>query len=360
MSSANLSAQRTHRLSASTEELLRAALSDHLKADLQDDRKLADCVLQLSDYFTQQNGAATPWNEKWCQIAYLVYYAPLNALRLESVLEECLNLGFLSPSERVLDFGSGLGSFSWAWQNHLATSAQDFEFHIHEYEPHSEARRLAALIQQSRDQEARTMSSDSKPSRIDVADSLPRQPPSLAVLSYSLVESGQVPSELLKAQKLIIMEPSTRLQGRRLMELRTKLIKQGYFIWAPCVHQDSCPLLLHSEKDWCHDRIAFEQPSWFQALESHLPVKNQTLTLSYLCASREPPPQSLSREARITGDLLIEKGKRRQLICQNSERLFLTWLDRHWKKTDVGYPRGVRAPRSEGTATGNELRIERS
>lgn len=342
-------------LNALNEELLDEVLNKKFRLSLDDTQELADCIQRLSDHFINEPGAPTPWQESWCQIAYLVYYSPLNALRLSSVFKECLRLGFFESTENVLDFGAGLGSVTWAWNLLPRELTEHLKMTSFEYEPHPEAQKLARLIEQSR---ATLLDQSSSVIRRTSHEAQGPQEYSTVVLSYSLIESGKLPPEALKADKLIIMEPSTRTQGRKLMELRQNLIQEGRSVWAPCVHQEECPLLIHSEKDWCHDRIHFTAPNWFLNIEDRLPMKNQTLTFSYLCVSKDPRQRPPTPEVRVVGDLLVENGKRRQLICQNSSRVFLTWMDRYWKKNQSPqYPRGVLISPPSGELKGNEIRV---
>jgi hypothetical protein len=342
-------------LTEKTEELLDLVLQKKYGLDLDESKKLAESVQRLSDYFIQNPGAPTPWQESWCQIAYLVYYSPLNALRLSSVFQECLRLGFFDAQEEILDYGAGLGSVTWAWDALPVELTAHIRMTAYEQEPHPEAQKLARTVDEVR---STLHGNQSPPYRRTVSNPDRKQNYSTATLSYSLIESGTLPAVALNADKIIIVEPSTRLQGRKLMELRQNMIDQGRSVWAPCVHQDQCPLLISSEKDWCHDRIHFKPPIWFLNLEDLLPMKNQTLTFSYLCLSRKKRPQGAAPEIRVVGDLLVENGKRRQLICQNSSRVFLTWMDRHWKKNQSPqYPRGILIAPPVGETKGNEIRV---
>jgi ribosomal protein RSM22 (predicted rRNA methylase) len=185
------------------------------------------------------------------------------------------------------------------------------------------------------------------------------------VLSYSLNELGRLPEEIRRARALLIIEPSTRENGRALQQLRAELLNEGFFAWAPCTHQSPCPLLTHSERDWCHMRVHCERPSWLKAIEQQIPVRNDTLTYSYLLLRRDPPatislrplkPADENPLARVIGDTLHERGKIRQAICRGPEREFFSWLTRHGEPEPL--PRGavVSVPH-DAEKKGNELRI---
>lgn len=61
-------------------------------------------------------------------------------------------------------------------------------------------------------------------------------------------------------------------------------------------------------------------------MEAILPMKNRTLTYSYLLVSRRVPHPSHRGWARVIGDTLKERGKTRQMICRGEKREFLSWL----------------------------------
>jgi len=90
-------------------------------------------------------------------------------------------------------------------------------------------------------------------------------------------------------------------------------------------------------------------------MEEHLPMKNKTLTMSYLLM-RKAKPQVISA-ARVVGDTLKEKGKDRQMICRGSEREFLAWMHKNGIAQEI--PRGslVEIP-NDLQKVSNELRVQ--
>ena len=138
-------------------------------------------------------------------------------------------------------------------------------------------------------------------SRIPLPDALKKKS-ALLLLSYVLTEQLTPPAEILQYDSVIVMEPSTHQDGRRLMEWREMWIQNGFHIWAPCTHQSACPLLHHSKKDWCHDRVIWERPDWWLEMEKHLPFKNKSVTFSYVMMSRRAPPLAPVGLARLVGE----------------------------------------------------------
>ena len=155
----------------------------------------------------------------------------------------------------------------------------------------------------------------------------------LLLASYVYTELLEAPLWWRDIEALALVEPSTQTDARKLQALRAELIAAGYQIWAPCTHMQDCPMLLHSKKDWCHDRIHWKAPAWFIEMEKTLPMKNRTLTFSYILARKtKPAPARLQSLARLVGDTLIEKGKNRQPVCRSSAREFLSWFPQRFPK----------------------------
>lgn len=290
--------------------LMETQISEALKPlglELSNSRKIADCILQLSDFFIQSGNYATPWKEKWAQIAYLTYFLPLNFLRVEAAIAEGERVGFFKDLDHAIDFGSGPGTASMALKNLFpADKIQLIEW----AEQAAQQAKFFGNFKYAQKFEDRMMKNPKK---------------TLGVFSYSLTELNTFPSWASDCEALMILEPATHDDGRKLQELRAVLIEKGFYAWAPCTHQKACPLLVHSKKDWCHDRIFFKAPKWFTEIEKHLPIKNKTLTYSYLLARKTAPEEVLHR-GRLVGDQLAEKGKDRQLFCRNDRREYLAWL----------------------------------
>jgi len=273
--------------------------------------KLAEDVLSVSTHFQEADGPQTPW-EKFHQ-AYLFYFLPLNLARAKALFESLEPL--MTPlTEELFDLGAGYGNLTLLkeeFPDFLKGKITSIE---HQPPPHSENLPTPP------------------PSLKKLPFSLPAS--SVGFFSYSWVEMQTSLEQLEKFDTLIFMEPSTSVVARKIMALRKDLIGRGFQALAPCTHQKDCPLLLHSRTDWCHDRVYFEASPWFLELESLLPMKNHSLTYTYLVVSRSRP--ALAQDwTRVIGDTLKEKGKSRQAICFDDERRFLSWLKRDFEEIPV-------------------------
>lgn len=308
---------------------------------------LAKAIRTASDFYIRKPEAATPWFEPTMKAAQIFYYLPLNHLRAQAVVQEGLAAGFFDGLENFVDYGAGLGAAALALSLGPGNSKTWKQKTLVEQAP--EARKILETM--SAFSNAQILShSDFSRARMDLQKSL-------VCFSYSLTEQEELPPWALQAEALMIIEPSTQVDGRKLLHVRDALRAAGYHIWAPCTHQEDCPLLKESKRDWCHDRIHFTQPEWFQKLERELPMKNQTLTMSYLLARRGGDRKPLkSSTARIIGDMLPENGKTRQLMCRSSSREFLTWMHRKTEVQEI--PRGVLVDIPEtAQKVSNEVRV---
>lgn len=308
-----------------------------------DQRKIAHATLQLSDFFIQHPEESTPWEKNWAQLAYAFYFLPLNSIRVQRVLEQLpFPIGDLKLKQ-VFDFGAGLAT---------ASRLIDYpDIHLNLIEQAPEAQDLVRRYDRA---QARYHWQADPPTREEV-----KSKPTLSCFSYSLTELAELPAWAWESRALLLIEPSTQEDGRKLMALRQKLIDRDFVMLAPCTHQLACPLLTQSKNDWCHDRVHTELPDWLRQIESYLPMKNRTLTSSYLFAVQKnyvPIANSRAPVARVVGDLLKEKGKDRQLICRGPEREYLAWMHKHGEHQEILRGELIDIPQ-ELAKTANEIRV---
>lgn len=318
--------------------------SDKPEVSLQ---KIADSVMRLSNHYIEKPEAETPWNEEFCQIAYRYYYLPLNYTRASKVLNRAEQVNFFEGLSHFIDWGCGPGTLSLAVARNEILKKQIKSQILFDISPTALNKFSDLHTQLVGPKTLSSLNLDHINSRQNTA----------LMFSYSLTELEALPKGWNNFEALVILEPSTGQDGRRLMSWREKIIGAGYHIWAPCTHHQACPLLTHSKNDWCHDRATVNAPEWFEQLEHLLPMRNRTVTTSYLLARRQKPAELPQNSARLTGDSLEEKGKTRQLVCRGPEREFLTWM--HKKISPQTLERGELIVLPENIEIkSNELRLQ--
>lgn len=336
----------TFRLPPELEVAIENILKRKFALSFSDSKVIASAILRLSQVYTDKElTVETPWREKFCQVAYLSYYLPLNYLRNLAVVREGKRLGFFGTNNftHLQDFGAGLGSSTLALCHEGILKGHS----LSDLEQSPEA---LSLLNEIRKELGMSFRLD-----LNAKSETELAKPTLGIFSYSLAELSKPPAWMWECEALMIVEPSTREKSRKLIELRAELLQKGFSIWAPCTHELACPMSGISS-DFCHDRIHVEIPAWLQDVEKHLPMRNRTLTFSYILAGKQKPLQN-EKLARLVGDSLDEKGKTRQLICFDDSRVYLAWLKKYGKMQEL--PRGhrVKMP-TDFEMKGNEMRVK--
>jgi ribosomal protein RSM22 (predicted rRNA methylase) len=338
--------------------ILEKCLND-LGFSLSDKNKLANAVIELSNKYTSTESKTNVWSSKSHCAAYLAYFFPLNYLRVLRTLNQLHEREFWSLEiENWWELGSGSGAAFFAYLDFLNDSKVNILSKIKTanfYDTSNEAHKLFKQIL------------DLNYPNIHINCNWSSEPniktpvkKTLFVASYSINEilvnsslNFSISNLLSKFEHLMIVDSAQQVVVRDLMKLRKQLIEMNYKVWAPCTHQNNCPLLIHSQKDWCFDRFFVQLPNWYYDIEKFLPMKNRTLTYSYWGLSQEAP-SPINLDARVIGDTLKEKGKTRQAICRNSDREFLSWLKKQGEAAD--HSRGSLISTQNLVKVGNELR----
>lgn len=317
-------------MNAMPESLEKSLLS--LLGGVPNPKDWAKSVQRLSNHYVSEPDAISPWNEAWAREALLSYYHPLNQSRARRVASQGDRLGFFQGLNHMIDLGCGSAAASLGFLQVLP-GIPSLELIDHSFEITQVAKKL---VEASGFSPSAIRTSQQSLERL--AAGLETKPETLLILSYVLTEAHSMRAleQILKVrpdiEALAILEPSTSQDGRKLQMMREPLQKLGFHIWAPCTHSGECPLLKDSDRDWCHDRLVPQTPTWWQSLEDELPMKNRTVTVSYLLARRTPrpsfvnPPSSGQQEVRVIGDRMTEKTKIRQMICRGENREFISWF----------------------------------
>ncbi|MEM7244281.1 MAG: small ribosomal subunit Rsm22 family protein [Acidobacteriota bacterium] len=227
---------------------------------------------------------------------------PAAHAQLQAVFETAADLAPDFAPTTVLDLGSGPGTALWAaravWPSLEKAVACEKE---------PSTRRLA---QELADGGGLTDGLSVRWVEDDITQGIPAG-------RFDLVLLGSVLSELDPADRrrlgikawgacagvLVAVEPGTPPTFRVLEDLRQQLVGMGGSTWAPCPHDDACPL---RGDDWCHFvQRHLRPPFQKQAKTASLPYEDATF--SHVVVGREPAPQRpWARVLRVPG-----KAKRR-------------------------------------------------
>lgn len=323
---------------------------------LSQSKKLAQQIELLSDYYNKNEIKQTPWLNEATQLAYVCYFFPLNYLRSLAVIEKNKSLNFFNNFEYQFEVGSGLGSTNLA----MLDAGLSFKKNIFLESSNIAKNQHQSLIEQFYPKQDSSWSHQFKSNWFK---SYNLKAKTLFTASYSInevlgshMDLNELGRELDYFDGHLIVEPSTQKHSRSLLKLRSELLST-YKVWAPCTHQGPCPLLTHSVKDWCHDRVFIKMPDWYYDIESKLKIKNNTLTYSYLMIHKNQPPSFVNSLARVIGDTQKEKGKTIQMICRGESREFLSWLKKNKNSQWIERGQLIDIPK-DAVQKANEIRVE--
>ena len=192
--------------------------------------------------------------------AYTLYYAPVNFAKILHLMNKLPSDIFTSETLRILDFGSGPATASFAVDAFTSQSV------------------IADCVDYSKDmlEIINKISSGISPSksRFNCRVSFEEGQPDLYdmiilpnVLSeISMTSREPLMESLLASLKdkgiLLILEPALQRITREAMQERDRLLSKYRSLVPifPCTRRDACPMLKSSETDWCHGILEWQEP----------------------------------------------------------------------------------------------------
>jgi hypothetical protein len=122
---------------------------------------------------------------------------------------------------------------------------------------------------------------------------------------------------------LVIIEPASKSESRRLLRLRDKATSKGLTIYSPCTHQMNCPALV-KEDDWCFNEVAWERPEFIRYVDDEVGNVRLSLKYTYIIfiknGSTLHSNLGLPTASRIVSEVFAEKGRTRAIICDENGR----------------------------------------
>ncbi len=143
--------------------------------------------------------------------------------------------------------------------------------------------------------------------------------------------------------RLLVMEPALRITTRDLMSLRDSLLEEeAGFVYAPCLHQAACPMLKANHRDWCHTYIPWERPAWIEKIDRLVAIRKDYLKCAYILLGKEEPKTAPKDIWRVVSGPLNSKGKSERLLCGEGalpDLMRITRLDRDASKENQDFDR---------------------
>jgi SAM-dependent methyltransferase len=302
------------------------------------------------------------FNKKELRSGYLLYFLPVNALKI-SILMKDLPPDFFSKPRSVLDLGSGPGTGALGcllaapdgWSGHFTLVDQNRDI----------LNDAQALFKKLGHGEPRCIVTDlHKPLKRD----FPHAPFDLIIAANVFNEwknterkarfiESLIKKQLAPGGRMLIVEPALRHPTRDLMELRNRLLgivgvggaggrasmgaqaskpsthgipagdrthrasanRSGINVYAPCLHQEACPMLAENKRDWCHMYWDWERPEMIEKFDRLVGIEKTYLKASYLllgnAVGADLKPAPTKDQWRVVSGALNSKGKSERLLC---------------------------------------------
>lgn len=286
------------------------------------------------------------------RVAYLMYFAPLNAIRFLGMcrmtlerpgLHELLKDILARRPIRILDVGAGPGNALWGWLYFLAEAYPELlpglNLEVHLVDQSGKILLDAEALLEPFRPEIESLRVFRR--RFDFETGLPEGRFDLIFLPYCLNELPSESSRWRLVSELIgrnlgrgllwIIEPATSVHAKRLAALRDRMVEESLpvQIVSPCLHSGRCPLAAPGLRDFCHFTTRYHPNlgAAYRQIKRYLCSRDRmrfdvseekVLSFSYVVLSNHEAAFRLPRsvEKLVISDALHESPKgKKYMIC---------------------------------------------
>lgn len=272
-------------------------------------------------------------DSKEARDAYLVYFTTTNLLKAVPPLREFFGFGGIKmPAQlNVLDLGCGTGAAAWgllAFLDEISSAVPlSLTFADIVKENLAICRKFLSHFEKGKRIYVSYTHTDLSGSSLTFESLTENSPYQLIMMMNTLNElSEENDGTLLQSLlgmldtngAIVIIEPASREESRRLLRFRDKAVGKGATVFSPCTHQLPCPALV-KEGDWCHTKIEWERPEFIKIIDEQIGNLRLSLKSSYIVLTKNG--RTLATDlgqnglSRIVSEVFIEKGRRRAYLC---------------------------------------------
>ncbi len=324
-------------------------------------KRVAEIVSAMSEYFTRKNLRKEfvfydYLSNAEVQLGYLVYFTTTNLLKVHVPLNEISYSNFFKGKTKfeILDIGTGLGTvvmgtIIWMHENIKYFKNVEVKFvaldkveqNIKKFQEN-----LDVFLNELKNHYQKTIKITIEPAIFDIEHAF-----EMFHKRFDLITVANTLNEVAyeKRNKLlrlinagikddgfvILIEPALMTTSRDLLDFRDKMIKQGFYIYSPCLRNSNCPAL-QTEKDWCHTEVKWKRPEFIRQIDLVSGNYRRTLKFSYIVASKRDVnlidfiigERNFKDYFRVVSQLIVEKGKKHCYLCNEMGRLHCIKLDR--------------------------------
>lgn len=334
--------------------LIDAVATAELRAHDLSGTALAAAVQRVSEAYRRQSGTpADLHGDRAALCARLRFFLPRDLPKIQAPLAELAAAAAFPQARalRVLDVGAGLGTTSLGTALFALEQLGCERVRVDAFDRDAAALAIAAKLAKRAASDL-SLPFELTPHAAALGPALlerARPPYDLIVLGFVLNEVGDAQQDPVEHHQrwlarlcellapdgaLIVLEPALREPSRTLQQVRGRFAAEAGppYVFAPCLHRGSCPLL-ERERDWCHEQLPVALPPALAGLARAAGLRSEELSFSYLTLHRAPrslaeldPAYAL---ARVVSSALRSKGKLEVAVCGATATRKLRRLDRH-------------------------------
>ncbi|MCX5900778.1 MAG: hypothetical protein NTX06_08610 [Proteobacteria bacterium] len=320
-------------------------------------QELAAAVKSLSDAYVEPEKCdwKALYKNKAAVQAYLLYYLPVNLVKLFPLLDELAKGGAFDFAQRqhlsVLDIGCGPGTFMLGLLEYICRAGW----------PDTACLESISLtgIDRTKDSLAAADSLIGQycslgclPPGITVTASFRQAGNVLAELQGETLSSclAAITEHLAPGGALIIVDPGTRRAARRLLDVRNMLLQNTQLrLFAPCLCAAACPMQ-DDAAQWCHEKLFWQPTEAVRLIDGVLGfTKAKGIKYSFLSFVKKEVDRlslyaGMAQEKiwRVGSYVIKNKGEDRLWVCNGRERLQLRRLERNRSGTNSDFEQAER------------------
>lgn len=267
--------------------------------------------------------------------AYLLYFTTTNFLKVIQPINEWLPY-FKGDTVRILDLGCGTGAATWGLLHYLSMNEHcikkvEIVFADYIKENLDICKKLFALQEVVLEMHADYHQIDIKDDRV-VKKVFGEAKFDLIIMMNTLNELPEEGDEerintftslLADDGALLIIEPASKSESRRLLSFRDTAVWKKMTVYSPCTHQMNCPSLIKAD-DWCFNEVEWERPEFIRYIDDEVGNVRLSLKYTYIILTKNGTTLhgnlGLPSASRIVSEVFAEKGRTRATICDDNGR----------------------------------------
>lgn len=314
-------------------------------------------VAEMSGYFTSERGQLTKnyLNKKELRAGYILYFMMSNFLKVIFCLEAVSAKKRYNKTIKMADVGCGPGTASLACLEYFKDT--DAQLEVTAVDQNSgalhDAKHLFQHYTNSGRASFKTVLSDLHFKNVSSAL---REKFDIIIMANFLSEMHDLSSQasfIKRAAKhladngiIIVVEPALRWTTRNLMKVRDMVLShqtdgQRMVMLAPCLHNNSCPMLSGSHRDWCHMYLDWKRPGVIEKIDRLIGSYKDYLKFSYLILE---PSHHLTiapsyQSWRVVSAPMRSKGRVELLLCNSRGLNKVSLQDKNLSQPNADFER---------------------